>query len=133
MSISFEKALGIHATALKLRAQRAALLADNLANVDTPNFKARDINFQDLLKRQTAHQAPAFAMVSTHKKHRVEAAAATRDEVLYRIPQQPSIDGNTVEEQVEHAEFTKNVLAYQASFRFLDGRFKGLKTAIKGE
>ena len=133
MSISFEKALGIHDSALILRSQRASVLANNLANADTPNFKARDIDFQQLLKDRMRLQADTIAMVATHARHQPGALQADDSQLLYRTPQQASVDGNTVEEQVEHAEFMQNTLAYQASFEFLNSTFKGLKTAIRGE
>ncbi len=133
MSISFEKALGIHDSALILRSQRASVLANNLANADTPNFKARDIDFQQLLKDRMRLQSDTIAMAATHARHQPGALQADDSQLLYRTPQQASVDGNTVEEQVEHAEFMQNTLAYQASFEFLNSTFKGLKTAIRGE
>ena len=133
MSINFERALGIHGIALQLRSQRASVLANNLANADTPNFKARDIDFHSLVKDRMAGRSTGLDLNTTHAGHRQSPLQAGDSALLYRTPQQPAIDGNTVEEQVEHAEFMKNTLAYQASFRFLDGAFKGLRTAIRGE
>ena len=133
MAINFDTALGIHDTALILRSRRAAVLANNLANTDTPNFKARDMDFYRLLKQSAERQSAAVTMAATHSQHQTGTLEGSDSELLYRTPQQASIDGNTVEEQVEHAEFMKNALAYQASFEFLNSRFKGLKTAIRGE
>ena len=140
MSISFEKVLSIHDDAFRLRTQRAGILANNLANADTPNFRARDIDFQQMLERATGGQSQfSDAMAQTHSKHFATGdqmpgdQTAGAENLLYRVPNQPAIDGNTVEEQVEHAEYIKNALAYQASFLFVNGRFKGLKTAISGE
>ncbi|TQV84130.1 flagellar basal body rod protein FlgB [Exilibacterium tricleocarpae] len=133
MSINFEKALGIHGIALQLRSRRAAVLANNLANTDTPNFRARDIDFHSLVKARMQGHPTGLPVTTTHAGHQRSLLQAGDRELLYRTPQQPAVDGNTVEEQVEHAEFMKNALAYQASFRFLNGTFKGLKTAIRGQ
>lgn len=131
MAISFDSALGVHESALKLRGQRAEVLANNLANADTPNFKARDLDFKQVLANQT-DAGSTFAMRATHDRH-LTAVSQGEAEMLYRVPQQPSIDGNTVEEQVEHGEYMKNALQLQASFTFLNSRFKGLTSALRGE
>jgi len=132
MSISFSSALGIHESAFKLRAQRAEVLADNMANVDTPNYKAKDIDFRAALARETGEGG--FGMASTNARHiRAGESDMENPDMQYRVPHQPSIDGNTVEEQIEHAEFMKNSLDYQASFTFLNSRFQGLTSALRGE
>lgn len=133
MSISFESALGIHETALRVRGQRAGVLANNLANIDTPNFKARDLDFKQILN-QTSTESNHFAAQMTNERHlSTESAFGENADLLYRTPQQPSIDGNTVEDQIEHAEYMKNALAFQASFQFLNSKFQGLRTAIRGD
>ena len=133
MSISFGSALGIHESALRVRGQRAAVLAGNLANVDTPNYKARDLDFKQMLSQKTA-EASEFSAQVTHDQHMSAGAILGEDaDLLYRTPQQPSIDGNTVEDQIEHAEFMKNALAFQASFQFLNSKFQSLKSAIRGD
>ncbi len=135
MAINFDNALGIHPDALLFRSERTAVLANNLANADTPGFKARDISFQDLLDQQQQQQSSQkLEMVVTDQQHlggRQDVAAER--ELHYRNPLQPAIDGNTVDTHVEQAEFAKNTLRYQASFTFLNSRFKGLTTAIKGQ
>jgi flagellar basal-body rod protein FlgB len=133
MSISFDSALGIHESALRLRGQRAGVLANNLANIDTPNFKARDLDFKQLLSQQTSG-SNHFAAQMTNEHH-ISADTMLGEEagLMYRTPQQLSVDGNTVEDQIEHAEYMKNTLAFQASFQFLNSRFQGLKTAIRGD
>lgn len=133
MAISFESAIGIHERALHLRTKRAEVLANNLANVDTPNFKAKDLDFKSLLKSQMGEQIETLAMAKTNSAHSGGLASSEDAELLYRTPLQPSIDGNTVDEQMEQAEFMKNALQYQASFTFLNKKFKGLSSAIKGE
>ena len=133
MSISFESALGIHESALRIRGQRAAVLANNLANVDTPNYKARDLDFKQMLNKQMS-EANTFDVQMTNDRHISGGSFLGEDtDLLYRTPQQPSIDGNTVEDQIEHAEYMKNTLAFQASFQFLNSKFQGLKTAIRGD
>lgn len=136
MAISFDKALGIHELALATRTRRAEVLAKNLANVDTPNFKARDVDFKTILQGQL-QKSDALKRVSlntTRNGHLQPAASEPMDEgLLYRTPVQPSIDGNTVDEQLEQAEFMKNALHFQASFTFLNKRLMGLQGALRGE
>lgn len=134
MALSFDKALGIHPQALELRVQRAELMANNLANADTPGFKARDIDFRAVMAQQLGNASGGeLAMSTTNGRHVDVGAQASDANVLYRNPLQPSVDGNTVDTQQELAEFSKNVLDYQASFQFLNGKFKSLTQAIKGE
>ena len=133
MAISFDKALGIHDDALKFRSQRSSVLANNLANLDTPGFKARDMDFKSALNR-AQQLAPAMSLETTHAAHRRRGDAGEElEDVLYRTPSQPSIDGNTVEEHVEHARYMENTLDFQATFTFLNSKFKGLTSAIRGE
>ncbi|WP_086932539.1 flagellar basal body rod protein FlgB [Agarilytica rhodophyticola] len=131
-TISFQKAVGLAENALRLRAERAGVISSNLANVDTPNYKARDFDFHKALKSQMGNSDSR--MDKTHEGHmEVSRGARGDDDYSYRIPQQPSVDGNTVEENIEHAEFTRNNLEFQAAFTFLNGNFKGLQKAIRGE
>jgi flagellar basal-body rod protein FlgB len=133
MSISFDKALGIHESALRFRSERASVLANNLANVDTPNFKAKDIDFKQALNQKMT-ASTGFNLATTQSSHIDGSAFSTNEgNTLYRTPQQPSIDGNTVEDQIEHAEYMKNALAFQSSFQFLNSKFTGLRSAIRGE
>lgn len=129
-SVNFSNALGIHENALHLRARRAEVLANNLANADTPGFKARDLDFASLLN---GARESAAAPQRTHSKHLSLDGGNGTSELLYRTPTQPSIDGNTVEEQPEMARFAKNAVDYEASFYFLSSKFRGLRNAIKGE
>ena len=120
---------GQHALALKLRSMRTEVLATNIANADTPNYKARDLDFSAAFERA---QTDRVAMKKTHAAHRDTAAAPGGAELKYRLPHQPSQDGNTVQPDVEQAEFAENVLRYRASLMFLDGKVRTLKLAIKG-
>ena len=136
MPITFDSALGIHQQALALRSQRAEVLASNIANADTPGYKARDIDFKSALENANAQSNDAkfgSSLTRTHSKHiQINTAVNTAD-VLYRVPLQPSLDGNTVDGQIEKTSFAENALHYQASLTFLDGRFKGMMAALKGE
>lgn len=136
MAISFQQALGVHEQALTLRTKRAEVLANNLANVDTPGFKARDINFLDVLREQAGKSSSGdLAMSGTRANHlNVQGSSSGMQPTLqYRIHHQASLDNNTVDAHAEQAEFSRNALDFQASFRFLDGKFKGLMTALRGE
>lgn len=134
MAISFDQATGFFEKTLNLRAQRAEVLANNLANADTPHYKARDLDFKSLLDKQLgAESSRHVGMAKTRDNHLQGNVSVAEGELMYRTPQQPSVDGNTVEEQVEHSHYMQNSLAFQASFTMLNGRFKGLMSAIKGE
>ncbi|WP_369602235.1 flagellar basal body rod protein FlgB [Hahella sp. SMD15-11] len=132
MALSFDKALGIHQKALEVRVQRAEVLADNLANADTPGYKARDLDFRAILAGEAA-RGNRLPLERTHEGHIPDDSSAAEGDLLYRVPVQPSIDGNTVDTQIESAEFARNALDFQTSFQFLNSKFKGLVTAIKGE
>lgn len=131
MAISFDKALGLREHALQLRVQRAGVLSSNIANIDTPNFKARDIDFQSELSARTSLSATSAK--ATSQGHMQLKDFGEDSSQVYRIPSQPSIDGNTVEEHVEHAEFMKNSLEFQVAFQLLNSSFKGLRKAVRGE
>lgn len=138
MAISFSQALGVHEQALLLRGQRSQILATNIANADTPGYKARDFDFASVLKRRMGMAQDEIALVTTRPGHIRDSAGAgsgtvSEDNLLYRIPLQPSLDGNTVDEQFENANFARNALEHQASFQFLNGKFAGIMKALRGE
>ena len=134
MRFDLDKTFGIHQQGLLVRAKRAELITGNMANADTPNYKARDIDFKEVLQ-QTQHSNNPSSLKTTHAAHidPGEKIGGTSLQVMYRNPTQPTIDGNTVDTQLEKANFTENALQYQASLRFLSGKIKGIKTALKGE
>ncbi|GAB4356966.1 MAG: flagellar basal body rod protein FlgB [Gammaproteobacteria bacterium] len=132
MPINFDSALGIHAEALKLRARRAEVLASNLANMDTPNYKARDFDFNAALRQAQAGAQSPFLKVS-HASHIQPLSTASAVELAYRIPAQSSLDGNTVDAPMEQAAFAENALQYRATLQFLNSRIRGLMSAIRGE
>jgi flagellar basal-body rod protein FlgB len=129
VTISFDKALGIHADALRFRTARAEIIANNLINADTPGYKARDIRFKDMLDRSTAGEP----LKTTHAGHIHRTTRSNNSQQLYRQPMQPSVDGNTVDAEIEQSSYMRNALEFQTSFTFLNGRFRGLMNAIRGE
>lgn len=132
MAINFDSALGLHDDALLLRARRAEVLANNIANADTPNFQARDIDFSAILSGETERLSLTQATTqSDHVSELIEPDFAA--DLLFRLPMQPSVDGNTVEVQQEMARYTDNAIRFQSSFTFLNSKFTGLMGAIKGE
>lgn len=118
MSIKVEDSLNVHVRALEVRMQRNEILSANLANEDTPGFQARDLDFASEMRRLDS----AFA----------QAGLADHAELKYRVPNQPSQDGNTVELSVEQAEFARNSMDFQTGLTFLGMKFRGLKQAIEG-
>lgn len=110
---------GVHGTALALRSQRLGLLASNIANASTPGFKAKDIDFD--------------AALSAAEKGNAPVARAAEGATKYRVPLQPSLDGNTVELNTEQTLFAENAVAYQTTLSFLNGRIQTLSRALRGE
>lgn len=130
MAINFDTALGIDPRALVLREKRGEILAANLANADTPEFKARDLDFKSVLKRSTPS---GVALEQTNAGHITPQQQAFGGNLMYRNPHQVSLDGNTVEPQLEQARYAENAVQYQASLQFINSRFSGLMTALKGQ
>lgn len=136
MPISFDQALGIHQQALAIRSQRTELLASNIANADTPGYKARDIDFKSVLANAAtagANAQPALSLKSTNPNHIQLNTTENNAEILYRVPSQASLDGNTVDGQMEKSAFADNAMRYQASLTFLGGKFRSMISALKGE
>ena len=131
MPINFQSALGVHEQALKLRSQRAEVLANNIANADTPGYKARDVDFKSILA--SANASSEKLRVTNDKHMSTDFDEGSSPELLFRNPGQPSVDGNTVEVHQEKAEYLRNSLEFQTSFRFLNGKLKGIKAAIRGD
>jgi flagellar basal-body rod protein FlgB len=121
MSIDFDKALGVHPEALKLRAERTKILAANIANENTPGYQARDMDFSAALAQSSA--TDESGVLST----------GDSTDALYRVPYHPSADGNTVELGIEQAAFAQNASDFQTSLTFLTMKLKGLEKAIAGE
>ena len=133
MPINLDAYLGVHADALKVSSQRMELLARNLANADTPNFKARDIDFREALAAAGGPSATT-KLAATQPNHiSADAPDASATELKYRMPLAPSLDGNTVDVQIEQAAFADNAVRFQATLTFLTGRLRSLMTAITGQ
>ncbi len=123
-------AVSQHEQSLKFRALRNQVLASNIANADTPNYKARDIDFGAAMK-SARHET--ISMTRTSDLHKQAGSSADNGTPsLYRVPHQASLDGNTVETDVEQAEFAENALYYRASLAFVDGQIRGLRYALQG-
>ncbi|MBR9726747.1 flagellar basal body rod protein FlgB [Shewanella intestini] len=132
MAINFDKALGVHQYSLGIRAQRAEVLSSNIANADTPHYKAQDLDFNAAMKAATSHQK-GISMAHTNEKH-FDLAALSREHIQYRVPNQPDTgDGNTVDMQQEQSAFMQNTLEYQMSLGFLEGKFTGMRKALTGQ
>jgi|TARA_B100000927_G_C16059983_1_gene306714 flagellar basal-body rod protein FlgB len=126
---SFTEHLGFHASALQLRSRRNEMLASNIANAATPNFKARDIDFDTELKRINK----IGNVETTNSSHFSSIQKRIGKDSVYRLPIHPSLDGNTVEMAVEQMQFSENVMRYQTTLSFLNNKIAGLRSAIKGE
>ena len=131
MPITFDSALGIHDEALMIRSRRAELLASNIANADTPGYKARDIDFSAALADAQSRQTQP--LTTTNAAHIQLNSSVDSMQTMYRVPDQASLDGNTVDSAIEKSAFAENALRYQASLGFLDNTLKGLMAALKGE
>ncbi len=128
--LGFDKALGVHPTMMALRSRRAGVLAANLANADTPNYKARDLDFSSAL----GSMKEAGRITAPSRRHMsIGSPDLLGAELRYRQPAQVSMDQNTVEVDIERAKFMDNSMRFQASLRFLDGKFSGLRSAFRGE
>jgi flagellar basal-body rod protein FlgB len=119
MTINFKDALGVHADALHVRAERTRVLAANIANESTPGYTARDVDFGAMLQERSDADNGELAMLEP--------------ETLYRVPFHPSADGNTVEIGVEQAAFSQNASDFQTSLTFINMKLRGLQKAINGQ
>ncbi len=128
-----DRAFSIHDDALMLRSQRAGILAANIANADTPNYKARDMDFRAMLQQVREGRESGLALKRTDPNHIAANDPELDAGMLYRNPTAPSLDGNTVDMQMEQARFAENALQYQTSLTFLNGKIRSLKLAIKGQ
>jgi flagellar basal-body rod protein FlgB len=132
MRFDLDSYLGIHQDAMMLRSRRNTVIASNIANADTPGYKARDIDFQQALQQAQGGQPAAGTLRTTHARHIGGGDAVGGAPLKYREPMQPAVDGNTVETEREQAEFSKNAVRYQASLSFVNSSIRGMITALKG-
>ena len=128
MSNPISNYLGVHAAALPLREQRMQLIASNLSNADTPNYKAKDLDFQAALENAAARAAP---LRTTNELHLHLLDATPR--MFERDGVQPSLDGNTVDADTERAAYGRAALEYRASLSFIESKVRTMLTAITGQ
>jgi flagellar basal-body rod protein FlgB len=133
-----DAALSFHQAALSIRAQRQELIAANIANADTPNYKARDLDFSAALNAaMSGNSQPAGDLSKTSEKHLsakgvAPAGSGQPGDAKYRTILQGSVDGNTVDMDVERNQFTDNAIRYEASLTMINGQIKNLLAAIQG-
>ena len=131
-----ESIFGIHEAALRVRTQRAELLANNLANADTPNFKAKDLDFRSAIQEASSQMKSPYEteMAKTNSAHiSGDGFTSTSQHLMYRQPTQPALDGNTVESHIEKAQFMENAMQQQATLEFINGKISGIRGALRGE
>jgi len=136
MGSRIDQVMQFHQTALSLRAARQELLASNIANADTPNYKAKDIDFASALQGAMAGRSTGPVSLATtspqHLPGNAPAGGMLAGDVKYRTVLQPSADGNTVDMDVERAQFADNALRYEASVKFVSDKFKDVMAALQG-
>jgi len=135
MPVNLDQYVSVHATALDVRARRGELIANNLANADTPGYQARDIDFRQAMARAAGVETSGVTLSTTQPGHIGAGSsgdASTNPDLKYRTPLAPALDGNTVDAQIEQAAFAENAVRYQATLTFLNSKFRGLLTAILG-
>lgn len=123
-----DRVFGISPEVLSLRSKRTEMISANLANADTPGYKAVDLDFKAALENEMG----MGALRRTNERH-MNVSDGVHGEMLYRVPAQPSLDGNTVESDWEHMAFMENAVRYEASISFLDARIKSTLAALRGE
>ena len=134
MASKIDNTLAFQTRALGLRAYRQEVLSSNIANADTPNYKARDFDFASALKDAVAGRGDgALNLATTNARHLPGTADAAPARLLYRTTVQPSVDGNTVDMDVERGQFSENAMYYQAGLTFITGKIKTLLSAIQGQ
>ena len=123
-----DKALGMHEQALGVRSKRMEVLSRNIANADTPAFKAQDIDFRQVLK-----ETESTAMQTTHTNHIGQGEDGSPGGLKYRVPFNVAFDGNTVELSVEQAKFGQSAADYQTTLSILENRIGGIRKALRGD
>ncbi len=134
MVSKIDSALQFNRTVLNLRSARQELIASNIANVDTPNYKAKDIDFAKTLQGAMSGNTVKLQMAGTAPHHLSSGTGESvmGAPVMFRNVVQPSADGNTVDMDVERAQFADNALRYEASVKFVDNQIKNVFTALQG-
>jgi flagellar basal-body rod protein FlgB len=138
MNDGLTASLNFHGAALNLRAERQRVLASNIANADTPRYAARDFDFSQALQQaqRASPSRSADAVWVSHPRHLVavgDSSGEVRSALRYRVVEQPSPDGNSVDMDRERANFADNAVRYEAALRFINGNVRTMLSAIKGE
>lgn len=132
MLARLDAALRFDQQALALRARRQEVLAGNIANADTPGFKARDFDFASALRQATGQSDGGLRLATTAAAHATaQPAAAPAADLLYRTPAQSSLDGNTVEMDAERMEFADNAMHYESGLAVVSAKIKSLLAALQ--
>lgn len=129
-----DAALRFQQEALNLRVRRQEVLSSNIAHADTPNYKARDVDFSSTLAQAVAQgrRAQSVPMATTSSRHiQAQATVSGEPELLYRVPTQSSIDGNTVEMDVERVNFTDNAIHYESGLTIIGAQIKSMLSAVQ--
>ena len=129
---SLEQHLSVFSQALNLRTQRHQVLASNIANADTPNYKARDFSFEGAMKNAMAGRSDAggVALAMTAKGHVAGNATGGPATLKFRSETQSAVDGNTVDMDVERSQISENALQYQILTQLISEKFKGVRSAL---
>ncbi len=130
MRVSLDNEFALHGAALALESQRSEILAGNLANIETPGYQARDIDYQSIMQ-SVAHSLQTTSTSATAQT--TPAVELGSDDLLYRIPYQTTQDGNTAELGPEQTRFDQNAMAFKTSLRFMNYTIAGIKEAISGD
>ncbi|MCK6396098.1 flagellar basal body rod protein FlgB [Zoogloea sp.] len=134
MSSRLDEAMRFHQTALNTRAYRQQVIASNIANADTPNYKARDVDFKAALNGALAGKSGNLALNTTSARHLAATGTSPLEASLkFRNEEQGAVDGNTVNMDVERSAFAENAVQYQASVTFINGLITGMQRAIQGQ
>ena len=132
MSI-IDRAFSIHDDAMALRSRRSSILAANIANADTPNYKARDMDFRAMMKQFQSGNESGVTLAQTNERHLMTTTTTLNPSIKYRNPLHASLDGNTVDMHAEQARFSQNAFEYQTSLTLLNKKISGLMLAIRGQ
>lgn len=132
MSNILDNVFGLSSQALDVWQRRSEVIASNIANADTPNYQARDVDFRQALQQASGESSNSNLALDTPSPGQINTTTQSAEQLKYRVPLQPSMDGNTVDTQVEQAQFASNMVHYQASLSFINSSIQTLRLAING-
>jgi len=127
-----DESLSFHSNALRLRSERQQVLASNIANADTPGYQSRDFDFSAALRAATGAAGDAQSMMRSDLRHLPSSGSVAGQALKYRMPAQDSLDGNSVDMDLERGRFVDNAVRYESALRFLNHKIKTLLSAIQG-